>query len=147
MQKKYIVRLSQSEREACHKVIKKLTGSSQKVRRAQIILKSDSAGPGWTDERIADAFNCRTKTVENIRRRLVIDSFDVALEGKKRETAPISPKLDGCGEAKLIAMRTGEPPAGYGRWTLKLLADQLVELEVVDSICPETVRKVLKKTG
>jgi len=147
MKKKFIVRLSEEERKTCHEVIKKLKGSSQKVRRAQILLKADADGPGWTDERIADAFNCRTKTVENIRKRLVLDGFEVTLDGKRRKTPPTAPKLDGAGEAKLIATRASEPPVGYGRWTLRLLADQLVELEVVESICPETVRKVLKKTA
>jgi len=147
MRKKFIVCLSEEERKTCHEVIKKLKGSSQKVRRAQILLKADADGPGWTDERIADAFNCRTKTVENIRKRLVLDGFEVTLEGKQREAPPTAPKLDGVAEAKLIATRAGEPPVGYGRWTLRLLAERLVELEVVESICPETVRKVLKKTA
>ena len=93
------------------------------------------------------AFNCRVQTIENLRQRLVSEGFDLALNGKKREHAPTPPKLDGRGEAQLIAMRLGKPPAGYGRWSLQLLADELVALEVVDSICPETVRQTLKKTG
>lgn len=146
MNKKYVVRLLDEERANCHAVIKKLKGSSQKVRRAQILLKSDADGPAWTDERIADAFHCRVQTVENLRKRVVTESFELALEGKKRETPPTPPKLDGQAEAKLIAMRLGKPPKGFGKWTLQLLADQLVKLEVIDSICPETVRKTLKKT-
>lgn len=146
MNKKYIVRLSDEERQACQDVVKKLKGTSQKVRRAQILLKTDADGPAWTDGRIAEAFNCRVQTVENLRKRLVIESFELAFNGKKRQDSPTQPKLDGMGEAKLIAMRLGKPPAGYGRWTLQLLADELVTLEVVDSICPETVRKTLKKT-
>ena len=86
------------------------------------------------------------QTVENLRKRLVTAGFDAALERKKRATPPTPRKLDGEGEAKLIAMRLGKPPAGYGRWTLQLLADELVALEVVDSISAETVRKTLKKT-
>ena len=147
MKKKYIVRLSDQERQDCSQVIKKLKGTSQKVRRAQILLKADADGPAWIDAKIADAFNCRVQTIENLRKRLVTEGFDLALNGKKREKAPTRPKLDGQGEAKLIAMRLGKPPAGYGRWSLQLLADELVALEVVDSICPETVRKTLKKTG
>ena len=147
MKKKYIVRLSDQERQICTQVIKKLKGTSQKVRRAQILLKADADGPAWVDVKIADAFNCRVQTIENLRRRLVTEGFDLALNGKKREHAPTPPRLDGQGEAKLIAMRLGKPPAGYGRWSLQLLADELVALEVVDSICPETVRKTLKKTG
>lgn len=147
MNKKYIVRLSDQERGTCQQVVKKLKGSSQKVRRAQILLKADADGPAWTDARIAEAFHCRVQTIENLRKRLVTEGFDTALNGKKRKTPPIPPKLDGEGEAKLIAMRLGKPPAGYGRWTLQLLAEELVALEVVESICAETVRKVLKKTG
>lgn len=145
MQKKYIVRLSEAERTECEQVIKKLSGGSQKVRRAQMLLKADADGPCWTDARIADAFNCRRQTVEKLRQRLVMQGFALALNGKKRENPPTPSKLDGESEAKLIAMRLGKPPIGYGRWTLQLLADQLVTLEIVDSICPETVRKTLKK--
>lgn len=146
MKKKYIVRLSAEERAECQEVIKKLTGSSNKVRRAQMLLKADADGPNWTDARIAEAFNARTRTVERLRERLVGNGFQIALHGKKRETPPTPHKLDGEGEAKLIALRLGKPPTGYGQWTLKLLADKLVELEVVDSISPETVRQTLKKT-
>ncbi len=145
MNKKYIVRLSDEERQSCQDVVKKLKGTSQKVRRAQILLKADADGPAWIDTRIAEAFNCRVQTIENLRKRVVTKSFDLALDGKTRENPAVLPKLDGKGEAKLISMRLGKPPAGFGRWTLQLLADELVALEVVDSICPETVRKTLKK--
>ncbi len=147
MNKKFIVRLTDEERATCQEVVKSLKGSSQKARRAQILLKADADGPGWIDSRIAEAFDCRVQTIENLRKRLVTESFELALEGKKRKDPPTTPKLDGDGEAKLIAMRLGKPPAGYGHWTLQLLADELVALEVVDSISHETVRKVLKKTA
>ena len=146
MKKKFIVRLSDEERGVCQEIIKKLKGSSQKVRRAQILLKADADGPGWPDGRIADAFNCRVQTIENLRKRLVTEGFEVAVDGKKRQEPPTPCKLDGEAEAKLIAMRLGKPPAGYGHWTLQLLADELVTLEVVGSISYETVRKTLKKT-
>jgi hypothetical protein len=146
MNKKYIVRLSDEERQVCENVVKKLKGTSLKVRRAQMLLKADADGPAWTDARIAEAFNCRVQTIENLRKRVVIESFELALHGKKCQDPPTMPKLDGEGEAKLISMRLGKPPAGYGRWTLQLLADELVTLDVVDSICPETVRQTLKKT-
>lgn len=110
MNKKYVVRLSEQERQTCTDVVKKLKGTSQKVRRAQILLK--------TDAKIAEAFNCRLQTIENLRKRLVTESFELALNGKKRQTPPTQPLLDGQGEAKLISMRLGKPPAGYGRWTL-----------------------------
>jgi transposase len=147
MNKKYVVRLSDQEREVCRDIIARLKGSSQKFRRAQILLKADADGPAWTDARIAEAFGCRTQTIENLRKRLVTEGFLLALDGKKRDQPPRSVKFDGQAEAKLIAMRLGKPPLGYGHWTLRLLADQLVALEVVDSISHETVRQVLKKMG
>ena len=147
MHKKHIVRLTNEERETLRSVVRKLKGSSQKVRRAQVLLKADAGGPNWTDTRIAEAFDCRTKTVENIRQRLVLDGFEVLLNGKKRESPPRAKKLDGEQEAKVIAMRLGSPPRGFANWTLRLLAKQLVQLEIVDSSSPETVRKTLKKTA
>jgi Homeodomain-like domain len=146
MNKKYIVRLSDEERGVCQEIVKRLKGTSEKVKRAQILLKADADGPAWPDAKIAEAFDCRVQTVEDLRKRLVTEGFEAALERKVRATPPTACKLDGEGEAKLIAMRLGKPPAGYGRWSLQLLADELVALEVVDSICPETVRKTLKKT-
>ena len=147
MHKKYIVRLSDDERDVCQEIIKKLKGSSQKFRRAQILLKADADGPGWPDVRMADAFNCRAQTIEHLRKRLVTEGFAWALAGKKRRDPPTPCTLDGEAEAQWIAMRLGKPPAGDGHWTLHLLADALVALEIVDSISHETVRKVLKKTG
>jgi len=144
MQKKYIVRLTDDERDALTQIVAKFKGSSQKVRRAQVMLKADAGGPGWTDARIADAFDCRTKTVENIRERFVTEGFEVTLHGKPRSVPP--PKLlDGEQEAKIIAMRLGPPPTGFSNWTLRLLADQVVALEIVESISYETVRRTLKK--
>ena len=147
MYKKYIVRLSDEERQVCQEVVKKLKGSSQKVRRAQILLQADADGPNWPDVRIAEAYHCRVQTIENLRKRLVTEGFETALNGKTRESPPTPPLLDGEKEAKLIALRLGKPPAGYGRWTLRLLADELVALEVVESISHETVRQTLKKTA
>jgi len=145
MNKKYMVRLSQDERKVCTEVVKNLKGTSQKVRRAQILLKADADGPAWVDQKICEAFDCRVQTVENIRKQFVLEGFEATLERKKRSEPPTPAKLDGKQEAKLIALRLGKPPAGFGRWTLHLLADQLVELEVVDSISHETVRRTLKK--
>ena len=146
MEKKYIVRLTDKERNVLRDVVKKLKGTSQKVRRAQMLLKADVDGPKWTDKKIAEAFSCRTKTVENIRQRLVTDGFEIALNGKKRDTPPRQKLLDGEQEAKVIALRLGEPPKGFANWTLRLLAEQVVELEIVDSVSHETLRKTLKKT-
>jgi Homeodomain-like domain len=147
MQKKYIVRLTDQERETCLAVIKKLTGTSEKVRRAQILLKTDADGPAWTDARIAEAFLCRTKTVENIRQRFVEQGFEQALERKKPQSPPSNKCLDGREEAKVIALRLGSPPSGYAYWTLRLLARKVVELEITESISHETVRQTLKKTA
>jgi hypothetical protein len=147
MEKKYIVRLSDEERSVLEEVVKKLKGTSQKVRRAQILLKADADGPAWTDKHIAEAFSCRTKTVENIRQRLVERGFTETLEGKKRATPSTEKLLDGKQEAMVIATRLGPPPKGYANWTLRLLARKVVELEIVDSISYETVRRTLKKTA
>ncbi len=146
MQKKYIVRLSGEERDTLHEVVKKLKGSGQKVRRAQVLLKADADGPGWTDDRIAEAFSCRTRTVEKLRQRLVECGFDETLDGKKRVTPPTEKILDGNQEAKIIAKRLGPPPKGYANWTLRLLARKVVELEIADAVSYETVRRTLKKT-
>jgi hypothetical protein len=145
MQKKYIVRLSEEERSILKEIIKKLKGTSQRVRRSQILLKADADGPNWTDQKIAEAFDCRRQTVENIRESLVTNGFEIALNGKKRETPPRKKLLDGEQEAKLIAMRLGSPPDGFGSWSLRLLADKVAELEIVDAISYETVRRTLKK--
>ncbi len=147
MQKKYIVRLSDGERETLGEVVKKLKGTSQKVRRAQILLKADADGPAWTDRRIADAFSCRTKTVENIRQRLIQRGFTETLDGKKPDRPPTEKLLSGKQEAKVIAMRLGSPPAGYANWSLRLLARKVVELEIVPAISRETIRRTLKKTA
>jgi hypothetical protein len=146
MNKKYVVQLSEDERSVCQGIIKTLKGSSQKFRRAQILLKADADGSGWSDVKIAEAFNCRVQPIEHLRKRLVTESFELALDGKKRQEPPTPCKLDGEAEAQLIAMRLGKPPMGYGHWTLHLLADEMVALEVVDAISHETVRKTLKKT-
>lgn len=147
MQKKYIVRLTDEEREELQVVVRKFKGTSQKVRRAQILLKADADGPNWTDRQIAEAFGCRTKTVENVRQRLVERGFEETLNGAKRAKPPTEKLLDGEQEARVIATRLGPPPKGYANWTLKLLARTVVELEIVESVSYETVRRTLKKTG
>lgn len=147
MNKKYLVRLSDKERGVCQDIVKRLKGTSEKVKRAQVLLRADADGLAWPDSKIAEAHCCSVRTVEKLRERLVTEGFEAALERKKRLAPPSPSKLDGEAEAKLIALRLGKPPAGYGRWSLQLLADELVALEVVDSISPETVRKTLKKTA
>ena len=146
MVKKYIVRLSEEERSLLWGIVKKLKGTSQKVQRANILLKADANGPNWSDAKIAEAFSCQTQTVENIRRRLVTEGLDVMLSRKKRKTPPRPKILDGKQEAKIIALRLGEPPVGFSNWTLRLMADRIVELSIAESISYETVRRTLKKT-
>jgi len=146
MQKKYIVRLSKQERNMLREVVKKLKGGSQKARRAQVLLKADAEGPAWTDSRIAEAFGCRRQTIEMIRQRFVECGFQETLDGKKRLNPPTEKLLDGEQEAKIIATRLGPPPKGYANWTLRLLARKVVELEIVDGVSYETVRRTLKKT-
>ena len=146
MLKKYVVRLTDEERSVCEATVKNQKGKSEKLRRALILQKADVDGPGWKDEKIGEAVGCSIRTIENVRREFVLEGFEAALVRKKRMTPPTPKLLDGAAEAKLIALRLGKPPAGYGQWTLRLLADQLVELEVVESISPETVRQTLKKT-
>ena len=147
MAKRYVVRLSDAERSELSDVVKKLKGTSQKVKRSQVLLKSDADGPAWTDEKIAEAFSCRTRTIEKIRQRLVERGFAETLNGKKRQAPPVEKRLNGEQEAKVIAMRSGPPPKGFANWSLRLLASRVVALEIVDSISHETVRRTLKNTA
>ena len=147
MQKKYVVRLTDQERKEAEDIVRRLKGTGQKVRRAQILLKADAVGPNWTDQRIAEAFSCRTRTVEKIRQRLVEQGFEETLHGAKRPQPPVEKLLDGEREARIIATRLGPPPKGYANWTLRLLARKVVELEIVPAISYETVRRTLKKTA
>lgn len=147
MRKTYVVRLSDAERTVLAEIVRKFKGSNQRVRRAQMLLKADADGPGWTDRQIAEAFNCRTKTVENVRQHLVERGFEQTLNGIKPSKPPIPKLLDGQQEAKVIAMRLGPPPPGYANWTLRLLARRVVELKIVPTVSYETVRRSLKKTA
>ena len=145
MHKQVVVRLSDEERGVCQEIIKPLKGSSQKFRRVQMLLKTDAEGPAWSDVTIAAAFNCRVQTIENLRQRVVTEGFALALEGKKRQEPPTPCTLDGEAAAQLIALRLGLPPSGYGPWTVHLLADERVRVEIVEASSHETVRTVLKK--
>jgi len=145
MVKKYIVRLSEEERGLLRDIVKKLKGTSQKIQRANILLKADIDGSNWSDFKIAEAFSCRTQTIENVRRRLVTEGLDAVLNRKKRKTGPIPKILDGKQEAEIIALRLGNPPSGFANWSLRLLADHIVKLEITDAISYETVRRTLKK--
>ena len=145
MVKRYVVRLSHSERETLNDLIKKQRVAAQRVLRAQVLLKADADGPKWSDAKIAEAFDCRRQTIEKIRERFVVDGFDVTINGKPKRRVR-SKILDGEQEAKIIALRLGQPPKGFANWTLRLLAQQAVALEIAESVSYETVRRMLKKT-
>ena len=147
--KKYVVKLSQEERKDLERLQKKPRVPPCKRTRAQILLLADQGdeGPAWPDEKIAQAADVTIRTVEHVRQRLVEQGLEASLERKKRETPPVEPKLTGDKEARIIALACTEPPEGHARWTLTLLADQLVELEVFDAISRTSVATVLKKTN
>jgi len=146
LQKKYLVRLSAEERTELEAMVTKGKAAAYKIKHANILLAADVDGLAWPDAQIAQAFSCHLHTVENVRRRLVLEGLTAALE-RKPQTQPSHPlKLDGQGEARLIALACSQPPEGQDRWTLKLLAERLVALEVVDAISDQTVRRTLKKT-
>jgi len=141
------VRLAAEDRVSVEAIVSKGSASAKKIVHAQILLKVDADGPNWTDEEAADAFSVHPNTVRSIRERFVEESLESALNQKKRDPSTKEPIIDGAKEARLIAMACGPTPEGRARWTLRLLADRLVELKVVDRISHETVRQVLKKTN
>jgi transposase len=145
MNKKYIVRLSDAERAQLTELTRKGKAAAYKIRHAHILLKADAAGPAWTDARIAESFSVSVNTVLGVRQRFVEQGLEAALNRKQQAHPSRAPQLDGEGEARLIALRCSAPPDGHARWTLRLLADQAVALEIVEAISHETVRQVLKK--
>ena len=145
MPKKYIVRLTDAEREILNGLIKQRRAAAQKVLRARVLLKADVDGPHWTDAEIANAFDGRTPTIENMRERFVTEGFESTLHGKPKRRVR-GKVLDGIQEAKVIALRLGPPPSGFANWPLRLLAAQAVALELVESVSHETLRRTLKKT-
>ncbi len=144
MHKKCVVRLSAEARVVCQEISKHLKGSAQKFRRAQLWLKADAAGPGGSDVKRAEAFNCRVQTIEPLRKRLVMAGCALALDGKQRPEPPTPGKLEGAAQAQRIARRRGKPPAGDGHWTWPRLAEERVAWEIVDAMRHATVRKVRK---
>lgn len=147
MNKKYIVRLTVEEQSWLHEMISKGKTSAYKIKHANILLNADANGPNWSDTQIAQAFSTNVNTVRNVRQRFVERGLQAALGRKKRDRPPRQKLLDGRKEAALIALRCSEPPTGRVKWTLRLLADTLVEFQVVDTISHETVRQTLKKTN
>jgi transposase len=146
--KKYLVTLTTEEREQLTALITAGKGAAKKLAHARILLKADQAdgGPAWTDQRIAEALEVSVATVERVRQRFVEEGLEAALARKKPARPSRQRKLDGAAEARLIAVACSSPPQGQKRWTMKLLADELVELEVVDAVSDETVRRAMKKT-
>ena len=144
---KHRVELTGEERQTLETLVRKGHHSALKLMRAHILLKSDRKGPAWTDAQIADAFGCRGQTVYNVRKRFAVSGGRLSALARKRQSRPSHVrKLDGQGEARLIALACSDPPEGFSQWTLQLLADRLVELQIVESISIETVRQTLKKT-
>lgn len=147
MEKRWVVELSQEERKQLEQLINKGKVAGYKIKHAHMLLKADESehGPSWSDTRIAEAYNVSESTVRNLRKRLVEKGLEAALGREKRTN--YSTKLDGEAEAKLIAIACSQPPEGYSRWSVRLLADRLVELEIVDSISHMTVQRAMKKTN
>jgi transposase len=147
--KKYKVTLTAEERKSLQDLVAAGKGASKKLLQAHILLKADASpkGPAWSDARIAEALEVSTRTIERLRERLVEQGLEAALGRKKQDRPSREPILDGRAEARLIALACSAAPHGRARWTLRLLADRLVELEIVDTISTETVRRTLKKTN
>ena len=145
MSKKYLVRLTDDERAMLTALITKGKTAAYKIKPANLLLKVEVAGPNWGDEETAEAYSCTLRTLFNVRQRLVEQGLEAALERKKRERPPVQPSLDGEKEARLIQIACSEPPSGHAKWTLKLLADELIQLEVVQNLSPQTVMRTLKK--
>lgn len=142
---KYEVRLRSDQRHDLEQLARSGRHPARALVRARVLLKADANGPDWDDFRIAEALECSGGTVARVRKQFVQGGLDAALY-RKKPTGRQYRKLDGAQEARLIALACSAPPQGKARWTLKLLADRLVELEVVDAISDETVRRTLKKT-
>jgi transposase len=148
MKKKYIVTLTEEERQMLQGLLSRGKAAARKLKHAMILLKADASpgSPGWNDDRIVDGLEVGRATVERVRREFVEDGLEAALERRKPCRQYVR-KLDGDGEAHLIALACSQAPEGRSRWTLRLLADRMVELERVESLSYETVRQVLKKTS
>ncbi len=146
MKKRYVVKLAAEEREQLETIINRGRETAYRRRHAQVLLLVDEGaqGPKLYDKEVAERTGFSRRTVEQIRERFVTDGFTAALERKKRSDRG-SRKLDGEAEARLVSIACSDPPEGRARWTLHLLADQLIELSIVDNVSHETVRQVLKK--
>jgi hypothetical protein len=149
MAKKYVLKLTGEERAELVQVVKKANTAAWKIQRAQALFLCDQGpdGLGWKDEDIAQAHGCTTRSLESWRKQAVEEGPLSLLQRKPRLTPPRTPKFDGEKEARLTALACSKPPKGVARWTLRLLAERLVELEIVDTVSHETVRQAMKKTS
>ena len=147
MNKHYHVRLSETERDHLQGLIAAGTAPARKLRHARILLKADegAAGPAWVDERIAEAVEVSQPTISRVRKHYVEEGLEAALN-RRAPRRLYERKLDGAQEARLIALACSPPPQGQARWSLRLLADKLVALEIVEGVSYQTVRRTLKKT-
>jgi transposase len=145
--KKYIVSLTESERQILQELTQKGKAAARKINHARILLKADihQKNGGWNDAQISQALDVSPRTIERVRQRFVEEGLEQALNPRRKNSSKLR-KIDGETEAHLIALACSEAPTGYSRWTLRLLAEQIVVLEYVESISHETVRQVLKKT-
>lgn len=145
--RKYRVTLDTDERAEVERLLARGKGEVRTLKHAMILMKADeSQGPtAWTDEKIAEAVGVGIATVYRVRERFVEEGFEAALRAYKKGSRTYATKLDGRQEAQLIALACSTPPEGHGRWTLRLLAGKCIELEYVDKLSPETVRRTLKK--
>ena len=146
--KKYVVELLSDEREHLKSVISKGKAAAKTILKARILLKSDQGplGEGWTDDRICQALDTNESMTTRVRRQLVEEGMMAVLSRKKRTTPPIQPIFDGEAQARLTALACSEPPPGHARWSIRLLADKVVELKIVEQAHFNTVGRALKKT-
>ena len=142
MNKKYVVDLQEEERQDLNRIIRSGKHSARKIRWAHVLLKADD---GWKDQKISEAMDISLPTVQRIRQRFVEKGLDVALGARSHQPRPYLQRLDGEQEAKLIALACSQAPEGYTRWSLRLLAEKVVELQIVEQVSYQTVRRVLKK--
>ena len=147
MNKKYIVRLTAEEQKELENLVKKGKTQAYRIKHANILLAIDADGPNWPDHQTSKAYKCHENTVRNVRRRFVEQGLEAALERKEQQVLSRKRIIDGENEARLISIACSSPPKGCAKWTMQMLADELVVLKVVDSVSGQTVWRTLKKTN
>ncbi len=147
MNKKYIVQLTVEEKKELENLVKKGKTQAYRIKHANILLAVDADGPNWPDHQVAKAYKCHQNTVVNVRQRFVEQGFQAALKRKKQQAPSRRRIIDGENEARLISIACSKPPEGSAKWTMQMLADELVTLKAVDSVSGQTVWRTLKKTN